>query len=100
APTGTYTLSLHAALPIWHGRPRRPERCGDPLGRRPAGPTRANRRLPCGAATVAPSRDGAPLPPATAPRAARTGLRAVQSVRSRRSEEHTSELQSRGHLVC
>src|SRR5690625_1288700 len=28
------------------------------------------------------------------------GLIAVQSVLNQRSEEHTSELQSRGHLVC
>src|SRR5207253_3942922 len=30
----------------------------------------------------------------------RRRLRAVTQVRLRRSEEHTSELQSRGHLVC
>src|SRR5437870_10880824 len=33
-------------------------------------------------------------------RAPRTASRACRSRRSRRSEEHTSELQSRGHLVC
>src|SRR5437870_10956874 len=62
APTETYTLSLHDALPICHpgggGRP----------GPRPGRPARPPR----------------PRPTADRPR----------------SEEHTSELQSRGHLVC
>src|SRR5439155_6930687 len=34
------------------------------------------------------------------PRAARGDRRAVRPASVRRSEEHTSELQSRGHLVC
>src|SRR5439155_19883048 len=75
ATTEIYTLSLHDALPI--SRPHR---------------AHAHVRVcPCaraGGRTLAPRaedhrRRGA---------ARRTGLR--------RSEEHTSELQSRGHLVC
>src|SRR5207253_11438583 len=76
------TLSLHDALPIWP-RPlrgsRRPSpprcRCRDAAfrGRRSIGSAARSRSAP-------PDRDLAALPI--------------------RSEEHTSELQSRGHLVC
>src|SRR5207253_9411887 len=42
-----------------------------------------------------------PAPPATPPRGtARCGRRPGGRRRTPRSEEHTSELQSRGHLVC
>src|SRR5690625_5547104 len=34
------------------------------------------------------------------PAASRRGYQAVVSLHTQRSEEHTSELQSRGHLVC
>src|SRR5207253_10665981 len=77
ATTEIYTLSLHDALPIW---PRRMQcgRCNWP-------PRRSNaRRL----ASVRP-RSGPehwPWP--------------HRGKADRRSEEHTSELQSRGHLVC
>src|SRR3712207_9516999 len=84
ATTEIYTLSLHDALPIyppakgsrWRWRTRK--WC------RPRGET----------------------PPATAPRrpcpgSRETGLAGAPPPRSRRrSEEHTSELQSRQYLVC
>src|SRR3712207_7296284 len=77
ATTEIYTLSLHDALPIsalpWHGRAALPS---------PASLRAAGRHRP-------------PLPPG--PRAQyRCGRGALGS----RSEEHTSELQSRQYLVC
>src|SRR5437870_11491333 len=86
AAPATYTLSLHDALPIWLKRGRR----GDAefefkLGRRPhprdwhvASPITDERH------------DFAPNPSALF----------LERENIRRSEEHTSELQSRGHLVC
>src|SRR5690625_5321963 len=73
ANTDNYTLALHDALPIWPDS-----------GRRRAEPGRT-------------------YPPHTA-----SDLRALCDLRvpsgpktqRNRSEEHTSELQSRGHLVC
>src|SRR5690606_41957760 len=92
-PTELSTLSLHDALPISVPRPR-PRRGGGegprharprhrPLARRRARPhTRCADRPPDGArARGSRPRHGPP------------GLR-------RRSEEHTSELQSRENLVC
>src|SRR3712207_8763004 len=78
ATTEIYTLSLHDALPIWRAAP-------PPAPARNAMPSRYRRggcRDP-GCASRPPRRRSA-----TAPR------------RSRRSEEHTSELQSRQYLVC
>src|SRR3712207_7011397 len=72
ATTEIYTLSLHDALPIWRLGPWSAHRRAAP-----ARPRRAARRWP----GAAPSR-----------RRAGTG--------SGRSEEHTSELQSRQYLVC
>src|SRR5437660_9089794 len=72
ATTELYTLSLHDALPIC-GRPRRPT-CRPET----ACGTRSRRSRPS-------------CPGHTGPR--------WPCVRAR-SEEHTSELQSRGHLVC
>src|SRR3712207_7267000 len=75
ATTEIYTLSLHDALPIWRGR-----RLGDP---RPRGP--------------APSvQTAAAWPPA----AICPGLAWDFTTTRTRSEEHTSELQSRQYLVC
>src|SRR3712207_8179841 len=71
ATTEIYTLSLHDALPICPGDPAHPHR---PAGR-PAAPG-----APAGGHDRA----------AAAPLAAGRG----------RSEEHTSELQSRQYLVC
>src|SRR3712207_9349233 len=70
ATTEIYTLSLHDALPICRSRSRRPGR------------TRTEPPVPrpqAGTASAAPG-CAAPSP--------------------RRSEEHTSELQSRQYLVC
>src|SRR5439155_6480444 len=69
--TEIYTLSLHDALPIsWGGARSR---------------TRAGFTSP-------------PWP--SCPRATSTSIRRSWATRCVRSEEHTSELQSRGHLVC
>src|SRR5690606_41786578 len=70
ATTELYTLSLHDALPISRGRRRR--------------------RL----------RDRRARPGARHRRAARDHRAALPGVRPGRSEEHTSELQSRENLVC
>src|SRR5437870_7359856 len=70
ATTEIYTLSLHDALPI--SRPSSSPRARESLARWPA-PARTTAERP----------DRRPSPPARP-----------------RSEEHTSELQSRGHLVC
>src|SRR5439155_25751326 len=83
-PPTIYTLSLHDALPIFNSnysiRPR-----GARLGRRclrkPDG-----KQYGCWRDCCASTSEEA-APPATERRQAR-------------SEEHTSELQSRGHLVC
>src|SRR5262245_63785492 len=70
ATTEIYTLSLHDALPISRRRRRR-----NPSGRTPS-------RSPC------------PRGPGSSPSPPRA------SARAKRSEEHTSELQSLRHLVC
>src|SRR5204863_9444498 len=79
ATTQLYTLSLHDALPIWP-RIRRRHR-EDDHAPSPAGTSRAE---------PGPREDG------RRPRAEK--LQRVQE--SGRSEEHTSELQSRRDLVC
>src|SRR5258708_12727354 len=70
ATTEIYTLSLHDALPIWSWRPTR------------ASPPRTS-----GGATGRPS-------------ATSSASGSAASHRWKRSEEHTSELQSPDHLVC
>src|SRR5207253_11482409 len=94
-----YTLSLHDALPIFDGRDtgqlemptqhtddgvvlagQSVSGCGQRFGGRPELVTSVNQDL------TAPTVDQ--LQPKGRP------------VSARRSEEHTSELQSRGHLVC
>src|SRR3712207_7288188 len=79
ATTEIYTLSLHDALPICGATPDRP---------RPA---------PSAAAALRPARGAwvrTRSPVQCAQRSARLG------VGGQRSEEHTSELQSRQYLVC
>src|SRR3712207_7165059 len=79
ATTEIYTLSLHDALPIWRGlRLPRPQRRGQVHDR--------------------PDADDAPAPHERH-REGR-GLRHSEGGFSGRSEEHTSELQSRQYLVC
>src|SRR3712207_7019314 len=73
ATTEIYTLSLHDALPIWRCRG------GGRVHRRPC--RRRRGRCP-------PARSARPCDaPSTRPR-------------PRRSDEHTSELQSRQYIVC
>src|SRR3712207_8672134 len=81
ATTEIYTLSLHDALPI----------CADP---RRARALRVGGRPPRGLGlhAVARHRGGARRARSRAPDRGR--------LRLRRSEEHTSELQSRQYLVC
>src|SRR3712207_9406269 len=78
ATTEIYTLSLHDALPIFAVR-----RAEVPLRRRDRRARRAQRRL-------------------RHQRRAQDGSEGLQHLRDdlRRSEEHTSELQSRQYLVC
>src|SRR3712207_7500370 len=77
ATTEIYTLSLHDALPIWsRGRTRTSFAPRCPGRRRRAARTR--RRARRSAVARAPARCRS----------------------ARRSEEHTSELQSRQYLVC
>src|SRR5687768_18598848 len=73
ATTEIYTLSLHDALPIWRHRHPRPRR-------RSPGPHRVREQ------------------PVQLPRNRERSLEFSSIVE--RSEEHTSELQSRLHLVC
>src|SRR5947209_4507219 len=97
APTGLYTLSLHDALPI----SRR--------DRRPGGPRPATRRAswwkPTGRARRATGSRRASLgatrfslPPMRHLPSTSAGHR--RKLSRNRSEEHTSELQSRQYLVC
>src|SRR3712207_8470675 len=76
ATTEIYTLSLHDALPIWRRR----------AGRRRAAPPSSPHSAPPGS--------GAP------PFRYRRYPDTDGMSRRRRSEEHTSELQSRQYLVC
>src|SRR3712207_9034475 len=80
ATTEIYTLSLHDALPIYAGDGRRAQRRP---ALRPGLRRRAHRRHR--GETV---------------RRARGGHRHRPGAHPRRSEEHTSELQSRQYLVC
>src|SRR3712207_7735348 len=75
APTEIYTLPLHAALPIWIRR--QPGRLSRTAGSSSAARHRSRRPR-------RPRRNGRQPPPRS----------------RRRSEEHTSELQSRQYLVC
>src|SRR5207253_9855598 len=85
APTELYTLSLHDALPICPGR-------------LPAGPAAVEQPAQPGRSTPRSSPEPLGTQRRTSSEDPRT--RAVLSRQRRRSEEHTSELQSRGHLVC
>src|SRR5207253_4207195 len=92
--TALYTLSLHDALPISPiCRRESADVFGDAnyhLGSRGIGLPDAGDATDCHAPRRARHSQPAQLPP----RAHAKGWR------GRRSEEHTSELQSRGHLVC
>src|SRR5699024_12817837 len=94
SPPQIYTLSLHDALPISppQSTPKRRSRISRP--RSPTSPNcRRAERLPGGQRGVGGSNRGVGEGRWTAPkRVARNSFR--------RSEEHTSELQSRFDLVC
>src|SRR2546422_5916048 len=89
ATTEIYTLSLHDALPIWHRVPLPVVRRGNPDGRRPE-------RAGCRPSSGHRHRAAAHLTDDVQPHG--SGVRSLGG--NRRSEEHTSELQSRLHLVC
>src|SRR5690606_39668021 len=93
APTETSTLSLHDALPIWEGRSsQRRERSVLDIGRqRPDSAASARAARAQGQTRTEPA-SGASSP--GSPNATRARRR------PQRSEEHTSELQSRENLVC
>src|SRR5690606_39772800 len=96
APTETYTLSLHDALPIWGRASARPNLSASARG---AGREAARR----GAAAAARPRGGARGDGDRAGRDAAAGLGGPPGGAADaggRSEEHTSELQSRENLVC
>src|SRR3712207_6928290 len=80
ATTEIYTLSLHDALPIWAGRRRG----------RPATGVRWCTGGGTACASAAPASTGATRASSPAP----------WPSPGARSEEHTSELQSRQYLVC
>src|SRR3712207_8328892 len=78
ATTEIYTLSLHDALPICAG---------------------VTARFPCGLTAVTVQRSRLATPNARSLR--RVAMRSPAPIRRpARSEEHTSELQSRQYLVC
>src|SRR5207253_9259945 len=92
APTSHYTLSLHDALPIFGGSGARDHhRAARPFRKREhdVGAQLTDALEELLADTVAQKRHFMPLRPSL-----------VTHFRNERSEEHTSELQSRGHLVC
>src|SRR5207253_10255699 len=89
-PTHISTLSLHDALPI---------SVTLPASNRGSGRTKSAARISVGAAAVQTSlnaRMRALLRDAGVP----ITVRQLLILSAGRSEEHTSELQSRGHLVC
>src|SRR3712207_8861195 len=89
ATTEIYTLSLHDALPIYPAAPAAPSRPAVPLP--PATCPLVHWRSPTGASTPGGRAQSGP----------NGGVQsAAGSGRWQRSEEHTSELQSRQYLVC
>src|SRR5690606_41724262 len=88
APPEFYPLSLHDALPIWH--PRLARECG--LG--DAEPAEVAQQ-PFGVRSA-----GGNLENGLRHESGRVQLPVAAALRLARSEEHTSELQSRENLVC
>src|SRR5260370_27135211 len=96
ATTEIYTLSLHDALPIWSVHRSHPPEAGQVRGRR-----RRHRVPGRGRRTVSRSAsEAAPLPRGAEVRARRRDGIGLRRRPHRRSEEHTSELQSHLNLVC
>src|SRR5690606_39343410 len=88
ATPDTHPLSLHDALPIYPAPEGTPDAPAPAAGAGPARKKSAPARTPAAAATRTPA---APRKRVAAPTAAS---------KPARSEEHTSELQSRENLVC
>src|SRR5207253_10513590 len=84
--TELYTLSLHDALPIWPAL----------LRRRSTSPASAAAAARAGRSRMSSSSGRTLSSPSSATSASSRSRRRPVA----RSEEHTSELQSRGHLVC
>src|SRR5207253_5438649 len=93
-PTPIYTLSLHDALPISHDDGHSREHAFDPAGRARKPDWYVDRVV-----RLLPVQHGGR---ARVQQAVFPDLRSVRrhAAGLQRSEEHTSELQSRGHLVC
>src|SRR5207253_10346900 len=98
ATTAIYPLSLHDALPIFPGTI---STMTDPLG--------VSRRWSSRGAIFRPTSRAAPIVISVSPSQSGRHMTATQEGATQkksspsivgRSEEHTSELQSRGHLVC
>src|SRR5205807_9966383 len=85
--TALYPLSLHDALPIFGSRPR---------AIRPRFPFRG----PCSISRASISRSRASRPPSRRRSIGAARRPTRRSSSARRSEEHTSELQSPCNLVC
>src|SRR5206468_12487514 len=85
-----------AALRDLHSFPTR--RSSDLLRRRPGPARRLARPRRSGSGTLAPLAAG--LPRRSGRRGTRGGRLLARRLRLRRSEEHTSELQSRSDIVC
>src|SRR5207253_8669979 len=88
-PTAPYTLSLHDALPIYFIRTSTTEMV-DELG------FRAQEEK----SELAPSADASTAENSSVSTSLIVSPSSNDLAITRRSEEHTSELQSRGHLVC
>src|SRR5205823_11081336 len=91
ATPGISTLSLHDALPIWARRDTRRGR------EKPGGTVAVPRGPPVSSTRRSDSFTGTQ---ATPRRGTAACAKATTSGRRRRSEEHTSELQSLAYLVC
>src|SRR5439155_24879038 len=96
--TEIYTLSLHDALPISRTNAPAPRRTCLSNGQG-ARASRASGRPACSQASRPPSSWATLVKPSAASLEAACAERLPERQRQR-SEEHTSELQSRGHLVC
>src|SRR3712207_8161478 len=84
ATTEIYTLSLHDALPISGGSSTHPFRCPYPRKRSTSHRTARTKRTTMASIT----------------RISSMPIDTSYTIKGSRSEEHTSELQSRQYLVC
>src|SRR5690606_41221570 len=96
-PTAVSTLSLHDALPISAAREHIPRETA--VADAYVDPAFIDRRLALDLARLEPWGAGNP-PPLLASRLEVMEARTVGDGDAHRSEEHTSELQSRENLVC